>query len=284
MKRWYAFIPVLLLAIHVSHCGRPRLDSDDSTVKWGMYHDRRAVNMAGLLSLQPNSKICVRGYVAKEAAAAIRKWTDAIGRTSRLPVQVDCTDGQRQITLSGPQDSGCSGRMAGYTNTVDQIHVCANYSGNDLFHVLMHESGHMFGLCDQYSGGSDCTGGQVNPDTVMGAVPLGRGKTALTADDVAGIKAITSIPELGANRAWLALGPAPDSAGTPPTQPQVPTADTTAVKPVPVGNSVVQSGSQQRPTISPIARLLCENFSQRGTFKCEFQETSQGTQIVIKPK
>jgi hypothetical protein len=182
-------------------CGKSQ-EEDKSDLKWGIFSQTWHVNNTGLLSLPPNAKICVRGYMAKETVAAIKQWTDAVGRTAYLPANVDCVDGKRNIEVRGPRDAACQSGIAGDTNTVDRIRVCQQYPAPVLQHVLLHEVGHMWGLCDQYGGGQGCQQGRVNPNTIMG---VARGITSLTPDDIEGIKFVTSQPNLGANRAWQSI-------------------------------------------------------------------------------
>lgn len=193
--------PIAGIIFAVISCGKPQ-EEDRSDLNWGVYRQTWHINHTGLLSLPPNSKICVRGYMAKETVAAIKQWTDAVGRTARLPANVDCVDGKRNIEVRGPRDAACQGGIAGDTNTVDRIRVCQQYPAPVLQHVLLHEVGHMWGLCDQYGGGQDCQQGRVNPNTIMG---VATGRTSLTPDDIEGIKYVTSQPNLGANRAWQSI-------------------------------------------------------------------------------
>jgi len=233
-RRW-----MFLLALATVHCSRPT-DQHESSLKWGLLESTHVIN-TGLLSLPPNSKICVRGYMAKEAVAAIRQRTDAIGRTPWLPAAVDCADGIRTIEIRGPSHAICSSGVAGYTNAIDNITVCQNFPANFLTHVFLHETGHMWGLCDQYGGGTGCEYGRVNPNTIMGVA--GSGLTRLTPDDIEGLKFVTSQPTLGANSAWQSFRSVARSGGAMGTSNAgSPTPQNALVTPTNQGSLVLQNG------------------------------------------
>ncbi len=214
---WIALSSICLPFLNSVGCGRP-VQNTESQLNWGVYTNLDQVKSSGLLNLAPQSRVCVTGYKAAEVIGAIKKWTDIIGRTPYLKVEY-CFDqsAQRIIRLVGPEDSGCAQGIAGSTNTIDQINVCQHYDPGALNHVLLHETGHMWGLCDQYSGGNGCQGGPTNPNTIMGALIINQPLQQPTPDDIEGIKAVTSSPEIPANKAWLSLGIKP---GTAPATPQ----------------------------------------------------------------
>jgi hypothetical protein len=230
MLKWKKILsPLLGIIFAAISCGKSQ-EEDKSDLKWGIFRQTWHVNNTGLLSLPPNSKICVRGYMAKETVAAIKQWSDAVGRTTYLPANVDCVDGKRNIEIRGPRDSACQGGIAGDTNTVDRIRVCQQFPAPVLQHVLLHEVGHMWGLCDQYGGGQECQQGRVNPNTIMGAAS---GITRLTPDDIEGIKFVTSQSNLGANRAWQSIQKSPqqNAAGVPSNDKAVPAAGAGQIQP-----------------------------------------------------
>ncbi len=219
----------------LSGCGpQPGEDGGSSSLKWGHLAYREG-GTGWFVNVKPTDKIevCTKKAAPPDANfqiadSSIRKWVKPLGRDKAIQI-VKCgeasgTKFKVDITLNS-NDPDCSGSVLGWTMVeTGEMHICKSaMSSNSLkTNVTLHEFGHMFGMCDQYSGGVGCDSAhsaKVDNNTIMG-----NGiddATDLVQDDIDGINNMASRSEFAATKkAWedfLKNGGGTGGGTTPPT-------------------------------------------------------------------
>lgn len=215
MKHGYALI--FVSAFILLGCG-PREDNG-SELKWG-HLPTSAGSGNWLTNVGPEDEVELCGSDTSYLEVAVRRWAEPLGRAKFLKV-VGCGKGTRvksKITFATNQTVyPCN--QAGVQGATDpssgQMNICANLSA-PIKYVIVHETGHMWGMCDMYAGGeSRCDSAHktvVDNSAIMGNGSVGD-DPSLTKDDIEGIKAMGNRSEFAAvNKAWTDfLATNPDS-------------------------------------------------------------------------
>jgi hypothetical protein len=189
----------------------------DSKVNWGHMGNVRQT----FIALPPYSHISTCGYRKEFAKEAVLRWAAVIGRDKYLTIDDSCTRGAHRATFHGPDEAQrtgeCQGGVMGFTDTVSNVYICYDVKENMLQNIYLHEVGHMWGMCDQYTDGLwNCARlNNQNKRSMMGGAD---GKTELTPDDIAGMQALAARKDVPNYSAWQkvlageAAAPAPSDA------------------------------------------------------------------------
>ena len=182
-------------------------------IKWG--HLDYAPN-ALLLQIPPDGAVGVCGPFADEVSEAIRVCGGVINRADRINIRGDCQHAKYIKTEAWTQAAICK-----VFNLPANCNIVGFAGGNQLVlrqdfprnnNLVLHEVGHFWGMCDQYRGNTrdgwiaSCSkehrSNKRHAESIMGAATTGR--TKLTDDDIAGIKAMAVRTDIPANRLWQA--------------------------------------------------------------------------------
>ncbi len=189
--------------------------SNRSKLQWG---EHASGMYANLINLKPNEsvEVCADDPEWIPAAhSAIEKWSTVLGRWGHFKVN-NCGAGSTvKINMSPFNQTG----LNYFTENPGRIYIQGSAQGNFMKAIVLHEFGHSFGMCDQYTdvGTANCSGngsGRQENSEVMGSTSAD--KQNLTAGDIAGVKALAKSSRIRANQLWddyLAGSPTP-STGT----------------------------------------------------------------------
>lgn len=221
MKRSLGLV-VALVGFLVS-CG-PQTGENGSELKWG-HLPTNAGSGNWITNVGPQDEIELCGTDTSYLEVAIRRWAEPLGRAQHLKI-VACGKGTKvksKITFA-TNHTGYPCTQAGVQGATDpnsgQMWICSKLSA-PMKYVIVHETGHMWGMCDMYAGGeSRCD--SKNKTVVDNSAIMGNGSVsddpALTKDDIEGIKAMGARSEFSAvNQAWtdfLATNPTPGGGGS----------------------------------------------------------------------
>jgi len=204
--RFLSIIGVLLLF----SCGSDKAPT--SKTSWGHLDYARS---ALLLKVPPNGDLGICGPYRAEVTTAIQTWAEVIGRRHYISFDANCDRAlhikteawsQAQICRQFNLPSNCN--IVGFAGG-NQLVLRKDFPRNN--NLVLHEVGHFWGMCDQYADSSQ-PGGWLSscsksyrssarhPESIMGAATTGR--TALTPDDIAGIKAMALRTDIPLNAAW----------------------------------------------------------------------------------
>jgi hypothetical protein len=215
MRSWMIGCTTLLADAFLSACGR-----DIETESNPSWNTHRAARFANLLTLSPNETVELCGPTNEHVAAgvdAIRQWAEPIGRWGHFRVQ-DCGSGS-DLRINIRNSNQYVG-LNYLTSNPGLIYTRTGASGNFLKALMLHEIGHSWGLCDQYTdpGRENCaTNRPPSPGEVMGGTNAS--KIRLTPGDIEGIKAAAGLQDVSINQRWQVyletLPSRPDSPNTP---------------------------------------------------------------------
>jgi hypothetical protein len=239
MLRWLRPTLVAMLVLGASACKVKAPDS--ASLKYGNLPDE---GFFMLLDAEPDHPLEICGPYAKYASDAAAPWLKALGRAGRLPIKLSgtCTpDAWPQIEIRDGDakiDEDCKDptTVAAVQGTLwNKIVVCRSPAKDPevkLAPVLLHEFGHLAGLCDQYGrilnvgmstncgsfrsvdaaksimngGGSDAqTEGVITADDLLGIHIMACRAVKVLADDSKGNGArqrVIDTPKFGANALW----------------------------------------------------------------------------------
>ena len=164
-----------------------------------------------LAQMEPGNHVSVCGDSESALSEGLSQWSDAAGRSGSLKVDSECDlSAERVIKVVGTETSESQRRCATFPKAaaltyVEQglVVVCEN--GGNLQAIMLHEAGHLWGMCDVYpqqlAGSGNCdsrffTG--ASRKSVMGASY----ESVLSNDDKAGIKALIERRDIGGNGKW----------------------------------------------------------------------------------
>lgn len=206
MEHGYRLIVVCALVL--VGCG-PSTDDGSSELKWG-HLPTSAGSGNWLTNVGPQDEIELCGSDTSYLEVAVRRWAEPLGRAKYLKV-VPCGKGTRvksKIKFATEQSVyPCDQRgVQGATDpNSGTMNICKNLQA-PIKYVIVHETGHMWGMCDMYAGGeSRCDSKHktvVDNTAIMGNGSVGD-DPALTKDDIEGIKAMGNRSEFASvNKAW----------------------------------------------------------------------------------
>lgn len=181
----------LLACILLSGCG----NNSESQVNWG-----RLAN-GGPSFIEANTLlICGDSNLRKVANDALWEWNFARGKRHALASYPSCLNKRNYEASLEVLIARCAPNVVGWHTQGGNHHVvaiCQSAQTDVWRRVMLHEIGHAFGLCDQYSPGN---AGQIefHPNcgwprsilparSIMGGLYSGS-PSELTPDDVAGIR------------------------------------------------------------------------------------------------
>jgi hypothetical protein len=165
-----------------------------SQTQWGAMNDSGDSQTSFLVNVPPGGTIGVCSSDPSVVDIAIRAtllWAKPIGRLvgpATLNMVPNCNT-ERHIKLTMGSNGPCGGDAAGCSSG-NEIFINSNDLSNPVYlHVLIHEIGHQWGMCDQYdiqrTANCAISGPRgADPDSIMA---VANGKTKLTADDIEGI-------------------------------------------------------------------------------------------------
>jgi hypothetical protein len=179
---------------------------------------------AWIANIGPQSTISTCGNYADEGAESIKIWAAAIGRASDLKIQTTSCEPQAYLSPSSAnhqyefrtavtsfEQTYCKENILAFASAEMRLVVVCRPDVN-LKGVMLHEVGHLWGMCDQYpirlSSTGEPLGDNCDPvhrtserqgDSVMGAGGL---YSELTATDAEGIKALSLRTDIPANKEW----------------------------------------------------------------------------------
>lgn len=169
--------------------------------KWGHFNSQFGSPSSWAINIPPGGSISVcGGPQAIPTVKAVRAWAAAAGRDKDISVKLGCDKGYIINLQEYCDGNGTPAWAMPYNRT---IKWCSSYMNGIVTPVVMHEVGHLWGLCDQYAE-MNCDYNHRTPSLVtssmMGA--SSPNKTKLTGDDVEGILRLASRPEAPSNALW----------------------------------------------------------------------------------
>ena len=200
------FMSVVIFAWLMVSC-RPA--EQGTQLKWG-HLDEVATDGSKAIQAGPNDKIELCGPQTENVSWALLTWMKSISREQRIASNiVPCNSGAKfKIQLTSQ-----SGGMAQFPSapawtsgsTITFNAGIQPIDGSNMFKaILLHEMGHVVGLCDQYSGVDNCnslhSSGQKVGDSIMGAT--NPNKLNLSQDDVTGAQKLAERSDVPANAQW----------------------------------------------------------------------------------
>ncbi|WP_141733225.1 hypothetical protein [Oligoflexus tunisiensis] len=157
-----------------------------------------------LINVPPQQTIRVCGTDQEVTIAAIKKWAAVIRRDRHLNV-VPCQQGNAQSATVQVTREFCDGVAFADPDT-RRIMICPGIAsvGFDYSHVILHEVGHLWGLCDLYAPSYYQCDRSYDEGVDPGALMMGGAGTAteIQQDDRDGLVVLSQRPEFAANRAW----------------------------------------------------------------------------------
>lgn len=217
----YGYGLIFVSAIALFGCG-PRENDNGSELKWG-HLPTSAGSGNWLTNVGPEDEVELCGEDTSYLEVAVRRWAEPLGRAKHLKI-VGCGKGTRvksKITFATNVTAypcTVSGVQGATDPNSGQMNICSKLSA-PIKYVIVHETGHMWGMCDMYAGGeSRCDSAHktvVDNSAIMGNGSVGD-DPPLTKDDIEGIKAMGDRSEFAAvNKAWADfLATNPDSTTT----------------------------------------------------------------------
>lgn len=185
---------VIAILLFASACGAPETHPS-SQIQWGVLRGAAATFRSARTLL-----ICGDGALRPVGNDALWEWNNARGRHHSMVNSPSCAPRYRFDASLRVVSQPCSAGVAGFHTQSGNHHditICAGVPRANWIRVMLHEVGHAFGLCDQYSPGnssqiafhSNCGWPRSNRParSVMGGLYSGSPE-ALTPDDVLGIK------------------------------------------------------------------------------------------------
>ena len=184
---------------------------EPTSLKWG--HLKSARN-ALLLKVPPDGNLGICGPYADDVSEAVRTWAAVINRAEQINISDDC---RQKIHIK--TEAWSHARICQLFSLPINCRIVGFAGGNQLViredfpldnNLVLHEVGHLWGMCDQYRGNTrdgwmnNCNqyyrSSQRHGESAMGAAYKGR--TALTADDIKGIKALAIRNDIPMNSRW----------------------------------------------------------------------------------
>jgi hypothetical protein len=172
-----------------------------------------------LVNVPPNAKIavCADAKMLAPVMNAMRAWATALGRLEHLKLEATCdpagASGWVSVVdpVSAQDKADCQSDAFAdpafkKTDFGGGIMVC--HPDQEMVGLLIHEVGHLWGMCDQYADdtfevGMHSSCSKVNASaSATTSVMNGTGPKELTPDDVAGIKALAARTDIPANAVW----------------------------------------------------------------------------------
>ena len=198
---------LMFLFTFIFSCGSE--DKTKSELDWGH------LNLGGsapILNVKPGETLGVCGPKNVGVIAAAKEWASHTNRKDGFKIISGCNQrtniytevwSQERMCRHAGQRPGCGIMGLAIRNKLIVV------SGASNTNLLLHETGHLFGMCDQYADRgrwqSSCSRywrtGRMFTMSAMGAVAPGR--TRLTQDDVRGIQNLTKRVDLKANEPWI---------------------------------------------------------------------------------
>jgi hypothetical protein len=181
-------------------CGSQADVHKNSEMKWWMHEYGLQANLLNLLPGQ-SVEVCAQTDEQRQATIdGIKQWATVIGRWGHFTVK-SCGSGANLVV--NVQGSSVTGQNWFMSNP-GSILVLFSASGDFLKAILLHEMGHSWGLCDQYTDAGTAACSTVRSPTqnnyeVMGVTSPD--KLLLTQGDASGIQAVTRL-ESPSNNAW----------------------------------------------------------------------------------
>jgi len=182
---------------------------NNSVLEAGTWGHLKSDRNSWLAQLPPGSAITICGDHQMETLAALRAWSNSVGRTGSFAFSVGCTPNvATKIKVVGstrPEAKAhCADRKRGGSAFVSEraIILCMDKM---LYPILLHETGHLWGMCDVYPAkllpSDNCdpnwfTGR--NSFSVMGASYTSN----LSGADIEGVSKLTTRNDVAGNRLW----------------------------------------------------------------------------------
>lgn len=190
---------VLSIAIILLFACRPPQEAG-SELKWGHLKTTQYDPSLWLISAPPNSVIEACGEQQTYEVGALQKWAAAIGRSAYLKFVTCGSDPKASITVT-VQTSSCGG-TAWADPASRTIHLCSSANTIAMDQLLLHESGHIWGMCDQYQEGlSFCDTGHMTSQLPAKAV-MKWYEPDLQQDDIEGLTNLINRSDIAANQVW----------------------------------------------------------------------------------
>lgn len=182
-----AFVFVLL-----SGCGA---GPDVSDLKWGHLDEATGGDKTKwFINILPNEfiEICGTDDPVYQTQNAFKKWATVLQRVNFItvkPCSQDSTAKWKIIVSQGSWSMSWPG--------TGQVQMGGGGSGPPF--AMLHEMGHLWGMCDQYINNCDPNhSGPWDQSSVMGSAA----DMELKSDDIAGIKALADRTDFPANATW----------------------------------------------------------------------------------
>jgi hypothetical protein len=206
-------VAIVLAIFATTACGGLRKrdhDGGGSVFKPGTWGHLSGARAHWLAQLRPGGSISVCGVAATEAARSLRMWASAVGRGDSLAIDSSCDRSADRVVVvadrSNPAvDKACKERPDAAGLALIDHGVILLCVADQHAPILLHETGHLWGLCDVYplaSGMADNCDPQFftgrSRDSVMGA-SYGR---ELTLGDRQGLSRLTMRDDVAGNAAW----------------------------------------------------------------------------------
>ncbi len=199
-------------------CRNP--SEEGSELKWGHLKTTQYDPAIWLISAPPNSVIEVCGEQQTHAVAGLKKWAAAIGRSAYLTFVTCDADPKATITVT-VKTSSCGGTAWADPASLT-VHLCSEANTIPIAQLLLHETGHLWGMCDQYQEGlSFCDTGHMSAQMPTKAV-MKWYEDNLQQDDIDGLTNLVNRPDIAANKVWKDFL-ASQTGGTTPEDPNSPT-------------------------------------------------------------
>lgn len=179
-------------------CRKPQ--EEVSELKWGHLKTSQYDPSLWLISAPPHSVIEACGEQQNHAVGAMQKWAAAIGRSNYLKFVTCGSDPKATIKVT-VQTSSCSG-TAWADPPSRTIHLCSSANTIAMDQLLLHETGHIWGMCDQYEAGlSFCDTGHMTSQLPAKAV-MKWYEQDLQQDDIDGLTNLINRSDIPANQVW----------------------------------------------------------------------------------
>lgn len=213
-------------------CGK----ESESELQWGHLKKRNGgydESKNWLINAPPGSTIAVCEKYGELAVAGLKKWSDPIDRTSRLNYVTNCNSLPRNairiyLKPMSPYEQGIAYADLIKMEIVYNLQAIQSAGINGgLESVLLHEMGHVWGLCDQYDMGNytNCdysSPGKTASNRVLNSVMGEGGRLELTSDDITGIEMLAKRDDLPGNAAWKSVPKDPEQPDSEQPDPEQP--------------------------------------------------------------